>query len=284
MFLPRGLFCLIVTHNPIEAKAEDQFANSQASLPQPLPQPLPESVHPTLQQQVQQQQQQLQPGHPGAGALVSQIGTPEWMHKLKDPYRKSASGLPVDVAPLTFHEDDPIPENGGKPPKQNGFKRFMKSMDSYLDNRALAQYAVENEGDAIMKSQPRQAAFKSRYLDPTHPATTGGLFGLLSGGRVTDKGVEALSHYPTTWLQNQIMSATGQKSSFESVEADPDEEAREKARLRAERSLGTNVAGLDAAQQSIQKLNTGCHKDVPGFTKVSIILFKYNQMGGLMTL
>ena len=43
--------------------------------------------------------------------------------------------------------------------------------------------AAESKGD-ILSSTP-QASFSNRYLDPNHPASNGGLLGLLSGGKLT---------------------------------------------------------------------------------------------------
>lgn len=43
--------------------------------------------------------------------------------------------------------------------------------------------AKESEGDVLSNPSPPQ--FKHRYLDPNHPATNGGLLGLISGGKLT---------------------------------------------------------------------------------------------------
>ena len=43
--------------------------------------------------------------------------------------------------------------------------------------------AGESKGD-ILSSTP-QTAFSNRFLDPNHPATNGGLLGLVSGGKLT---------------------------------------------------------------------------------------------------
>lgn len=44
------------------------------------------------------------------------------------------------------------------------------------------EQAAESKGDVL--SAP-QRPFSNRYLDPTHPASNGGLLGLLSGGKLT---------------------------------------------------------------------------------------------------
>lgn len=43
--------------------------------------------------------------------------------------------------------------------------------------------AAESKGD-VLSSTP-QKPFSNRYLDPNHPASNGGLLGLLSGGKLT---------------------------------------------------------------------------------------------------
>ncbi len=43
--------------------------------------------------------------------------------------------------------------------------------------------AKESDGDVLSNPSPPQ--FKNRFLDPNHPATNGGLIGLVSGGRLT---------------------------------------------------------------------------------------------------
>jgi hypothetical protein len=50
-----------------------------------------------------------------------------------------------------------------------------------VNNHARFQ-AAESKGDVL--STPSQGPFKNRYLDPTHPATNGGIAGLLSGGKL----------------------------------------------------------------------------------------------------
>lgn len=204
-----------------------------------------------------------------SNSLAPQLGVPAWAKNLKDPYRKRSSGLPSEIASLTFHEHDST--SSGEVPGGSGFKRFMGNMDSYLDDRALARYAVNNDGDAIVKSQPKRAEFRSRYLDPTHPATTGGIAGLLSGGRVTDKGVDKLCS--VNLIQRQVVAAATGRSTKEtqdvsrnSVEAVLGRTMRKESLPEAERKLGTRLAGLVLAQDNTKK--RGCEKETMAFTKV----------------
>lgn len=243
LFVPRGLYCVIVAHEPTDTNTPES--------PDSPPSPKKKK---------------------GSSQLTPQIGVPEWARNLKDPYRKSSSALPRNVAPLTFHEGDST--SSGEVPKKKGLKKLMGNMDNYLDNRALAQYALNNDGDPIVNNQPKRAAFKNRYLDPTHPATTGGIAGLLSGGRVTDKGLDKLCS--VSLIQQKILAAAspGTKTAHDPAAGDAfpgqhEQEAREKSRLEAERQLGTQIAGMTVAQKAMKAKDS--KKSTNAFNKVSSI-------------
>ena len=51
-----------------------------------------------------------------------------------------------------------------------------------MDRRARAEYNAENPESLL--SVPDNKPFASRYSDPNHPAVTGGLISLVTGGRV----------------------------------------------------------------------------------------------------
>lgn len=83
----------------------------------------------------------------------------------------------------------------------------MTRVTNYLDHRAQARYAKESKGDIL--SQPTLPSFKNRYLDPNHPATNGGLLGLVSGGHLTpdaeklNQRMQSSLHAQTKAIQEQ---------------------------------------------------------------------------------
>lgn len=69
--------------------------------------------------------------------------------------------------------------------------------------------AKESKGDIL--SQPSPPTFKNRYLDPNHPATNGGLLGLISGGLLTPS-VEKMNQRMEMSLQTQNQAMLEQQS------------------------------------------------------------------------
>ncbi|GAD99667.1 conserved hypothetical protein [Paecilomyces variotii No. 5] len=134
LFCPRGLYCLIVTYNPIPLKDQDDFMDKNIEKSATSPSNWPRKVK----------------------------------KNLRDPFSATTQGgqnLPIEVAPLIFPDDEEGDPN--TKPKAKTWNR----LNDYFDKRARARYA-----------KPK---FKNRFLDPNHPATNGGLLGLVSGGHLT---------------------------------------------------------------------------------------------------
>ena len=55
-----------------------------------------------------------------------------------------------------------------------------------MDRRANATYNAENPDSSLSTGAPE---FKSRYADPNHPASSGSLISLVTGGKVDPRGV-----------------------------------------------------------------------------------------------
>lgn len=83
-----------------------------------------------------------------------------------------------ESAPLIFPELDALPEGE----KENVFKRTGKNLGDYFDRRAQAKFEKENPGSKLNVQQERH--FASRFSDPNHPANSGSLVALLSGGKI----------------------------------------------------------------------------------------------------
>lgn len=70
------------------------------------------------------------------------------------------------------------------------FKSNTAFVHSYLDRRAHAEFQHENPTNTNPLNLPdsQRPQFASRYADPTHPASSGSLVSLLTGGHVDPRG------------------------------------------------------------------------------------------------
>ncbi|KAJ5602113.1 hypothetical protein N7510_011647 [Penicillium lagena] len=137
LFCPRGLYCLIVTYNPLPQKQQEDI-NTTIEVP--------------------------------SSSRESTVPRRKWPQKfaknLRNPFSTSTEGeqnLPSEVAPLIFSEED----EGA----------CMKKKDKPWNK------AAESNHDTL--STAPESRFENRFLDPNHPATNGGLLGLVSGGHLT---------------------------------------------------------------------------------------------------
>ena len=90
-----------------------------------------------------------------------------------------------EAAPLIFPELDALPEGE----KENVFKRSGKNLGDYFDRRAQAKFEKENPGSKLTVHSERKYA--SRFSDPDHPANSGSLVALLSGGNIDTREADA---------------------------------------------------------------------------------------------
>lgn len=93
-----------------------------------------------------------------------------------------------EAAPLIFPALDALQDstNEASVQKQNKLKSSQKFVADYFDRRAQAKYEYENPTSTLAKSQEKQ--FASRYSDPNHPANSGSLVSLITGGALDLKG------------------------------------------------------------------------------------------------
>lgn len=83
-----------------------------------------------------------------------------------------------ESAPLIFPELDALPD----PEKENVFKRSNRRLGDYFDSRAQAKFEAAHPESKLNVQQERK--FASRFSDPNHPANSGSLVALLSGGTI----------------------------------------------------------------------------------------------------
>ncbi|KAK3169983.1 hypothetical protein OEA41_009368 [Lepraria neglecta] len=129
--------------------------------------------------------------------ITSSVTKPESMGgKIKDNMKFTTGKTYTEMelpasAPLIFPDLDAAAdadedtEDAKK--KQNFFKKGNKFVGEYMDRRAQAEYGYENPNSQL--SVPDQKPFASRYSDPTHPASSGSLISLVTGGKVDPKGI-----------------------------------------------------------------------------------------------
>lgn len=87
----------------------------------------------------------------------------------------------IDAVALTAAANNqPLPAQ-----KQNSLKRSTAFMKDYLDRRAAAEYAgVHGTDSKLALPGATEQNFVSRYSDPNHPANSGSILALLTGGAV----------------------------------------------------------------------------------------------------
>jgi hypothetical protein len=88
----------------------------------------------------------------------------------------------LDVAAANVAStDQALPEK-----KQSALKSSGNFIAEYLDRRAQAEYAGANPNSKLTGPPPSKQ-FASRYSDPNHPANSGTILGLLTGGHFDPK-------------------------------------------------------------------------------------------------
>jgi hypothetical protein len=152
-FKPRGLYCLIMTYKP------DSTA-THASVD------ITQTISSSLTPASSNMRQTFKNLRLSSGKTYGELELPE-------------------AAPLIFPALESIAsdhtEEGVK--KQNKLKSSQKFVADYFDRRAQAQYAVENPGSKLAATG-QEPKFASRYADPNHPANSGSLVALLTGGAI----------------------------------------------------------------------------------------------------
>lgn len=169
LFRPHGLFCLIMTYKPEQKASHEQVDISKT---------ITKSITPS-DSKVREQLKGLKLS---SGKTYGELEMPE-------------------SAPLIFPALDAVaasPDQDGK--KQSKFKNSSKFVTDYLDRRAQASYvspllsytqslrnstdkpqAKENPNSTLAVEQSG-TTFASRYSDPNHPASSGSLVSLITGG------------------------------------------------------------------------------------------------------
>jgi hypothetical protein len=133
-------------------------------------------------------------------ALTKSLSTPESEMKQRLKALRLTSGTTTgemslpESAPLVYPALDAAAaaaeEGDGQlsEQKQSALKASGSFIATYLDRRAQAEYAGMNPHSKLAAAAPPpQKKFASRFSDPNHPANSGTLLGLLTGGNFDPK-------------------------------------------------------------------------------------------------
>ena len=169
LFKPRGLYAMIMTFKP-ERPAERYFnANINANINDPTSAALTKYNSPP----------------------TSSLNANMRMIRLSSGTSKGEMSLP-ESAPLVYPALDAAAVNASSTDqalseqKQKALKSSSSFIADYLDRRAQAAYASANPNSKLTGAPPSKQ-FASRYSDPNHPANSGTILGLLTGGHYDPK-------------------------------------------------------------------------------------------------
>lgn len=117
-------------------------------------------------------------------SVLSSIASRDGLHNGKKPSKfANAAGKTREIeipesAPLVFPGLDAL----GEGEKLNAFQRSGHRLGEYFDRRAQVKFEQEHPNSKLVVHQEKH--FVSRFSDPNHPANSGSLVALLSGGKI----------------------------------------------------------------------------------------------------
>jgi hypothetical protein len=151
-FKPHGLYCLIMTYKP-----EASTTHASVDITQTI-------------------SSSMTPGSSGMRQTLNNL-------RLSSGTTYGELELP-EAAPLIFPALDTLAASTSAEgiQKKSKLKSSQKFIADYVDRRAQAEYASQNPTSALAVTSEKR--FASRYADPTHPANSGSLISLLTGGAV----------------------------------------------------------------------------------------------------
>lgn len=148
-FKPRGLYCLIIKYKP--------------SSDEPI--------------------EEVDLDHNIARTIEQRDGQSKWknLFSAASSTTKHEAEIP-EAAPLVFPQLDSLDEQQ----KQSSVKQFGHFLQDYYDRQAAAKFEAQHP-DTNIPQAPRKE-FASKYSDPNHPAGSGGLISIATGGKYNPVG------------------------------------------------------------------------------------------------
>jgi len=186
-------------------------------------------------------------------ALVTQRETPAagsasgFGRKMKVAQGKTYGEVELgEVAPLIYPALDAAAAN----PDSSGFKKASKFLADYADRRAQADYAHKHPGSTL--ANPQDIKFVSRYSDPNHPASSGSLISLLTGGHINPVSRKDQRRQLRREYQDQRRIMRGRAPRYQSK--DPDEPSGVIGKMLRQVCLKRRGALLN----DVTDMNLGC--------------------------
>lgn len=155
-FKPRGLYCLIMTYDPDSTASHERVD-------------ITKTISSSMTPASSKTRQTFKNMRLSSGKTYGELELPE-------------------AAPLIFPalEDLADDTSADAEKKKSKMKSSQKFVADYFDRRAQATYIAENPNSklALSPSEDGGPKFASRYADPNHPANSGSLISLLTGGHI----------------------------------------------------------------------------------------------------
>ncbi|KAF2008397.1 hypothetical protein BU24DRAFT_381971, partial [Aaosphaeria arxii CBS 175.79] len=159
-FQPMGLECMVVVWSP------DNDA-SMANLRVSAGKPLEPSILSNVQQIITQKQ-------------LRDKAFQDFEEGMNESLRSHSGAVAWNVSAPLVRPTNTVKENNEK--KKNPFGRAEIWLDNYMDDTSQARRKLKHPDDPMGTMLPAHQ-FQSRYADPNHPAASGDLVALFTGGR-----------------------------------------------------------------------------------------------------
>ncbi|KAE8454177.1 hypothetical protein EG329_005102 [Mollisiaceae sp. DMI_Dod_QoI] len=234
-FRPRGLYALVMTWRPEIASDKQAATSTDVDLTSTITSALPSDNGSTLSQ-VQRKMKTSDGKTYGDNAF-------------------EAFGF-AEVAPLVFPTLDELEGKDSEAAKKyktkgKGGQGFVAS---YFDKRAMARYSANNPNSMLTTAAGAEALpeFKSRYADPNHPASSGHLFSLLSGGKYNPPrlgkglGDPNQQHWGIGWVANKIVMARNESKEKKAAAQQQKEQGDQSAATESTQTEATSAEETQA--------------------------------------
>ncbi|KAI5920937.1 hypothetical protein F4810DRAFT_680314 [Camillea tinctor] len=161
-FQPRGLYCLVIKYKPSsEELIEDVNLRDHTTR-----------------------------------AVMQRDGQGKWKNLVAASAATTTNEAEIPLpAPLVFPALDGLDDSA----KDGAVARFGGFLADYYDRQAGARFEAQNAGSRI-PAVPRKE-FASRYSDPNHPASTGGIVAVATGGKYNPVG--PIGRMQQRWAQRR---------------------------------------------------------------------------------
>ncbi|KAI1632130.1 hypothetical protein F4809DRAFT_656817 [Biscogniauxia mediterranea] len=150
-FQPRGLYCLVIKYKPSSGELSSEAVDHDERTTR---------------------------------AVAQRDGQGKWKNLVAASAATTTREAEIPApAALVFPGLDALDAGG----RRGAVGRFGGFLADYYDRQAGARFEAENHAGSRIPAVPRKA-FASRYSDPNHPASTGGLVAVATGGRYNPVG------------------------------------------------------------------------------------------------